>query len=367
MPHLDALALSLLGLDILKITLVFFCCSLLAMLVGLGLHKAVTARRRQREHVLGDAWRRCLDTTQPSPASLPPLRKLRDVQALARALRGRDGNARTRELLARSDAAGVLQRGLRSRDWGTRYASAALAEHLRCASLFETLLGQAATDPNWRVGAMCVQAAAALLRSGAQFEAVAKALARLPEVSANFVEGVLRLGVAALRNASDPPTLHACLRSALEHAEPRQLPQLLMALGKSGLTDLAAAIVARARADGSVGARTAALRALGAMNLRDELIEQCLHDPDDTVRIAALRNCTAYGSQAVPALDAAMRSRNFDVRYAAAATLRALGDSGREALRRIAAAGDDAYASHMAAFALGASLQPQTPSCTPSR
>jgi HEAT repeat protein len=367
MPRIDALALSLLGLDALKITLVFFAISLLAMLVGLGVHKAVTAQRRRREHTLSDAWRRCLDPTQPPPRSLPPLHRLRDAQALARALRGRDWTARTRELVARSDAAATLQHGLRSRDWGTRYASAALAQHLRCASLFETLLRQAETDPNWRVSAMCVQAAAALLRSGPQFEAVAQALGRLPEVSANFVESVLRLGVAALRNAVDPPTLHACLRSALDRAEPRHLPQLLIALGKSGLPELADAIAARARGDGGVGARTAALRALGAMNLRDPLIEQSLQDPDDTVRIAALRSCAAYGKQAVPALDAAMRSRNFDVRYAAAATLRALGDAGVEALRRIAAATDDAYASHMAAFALGALLQTPTPPCTPSR
>lgn len=382
MPRIDTLALSLLGLDLLKFTLGLFVASLVAMLFGLGLHKAVTARRRRREQALGEAWRQRLDAArqaaqqQPRPQqpaelpALPPLRTLRDATALARALRGRDWNAETRQLVARSDAAAVLRRGLRSRDWGTRYASAGLIQQLRCTSLFETLLQQAAQDANWRVAAVCVQAAAALLRSVGQFDAVAQALGRLPEVSANFVEGVLRLGIAALREAVGTEELHAGLQLALDRAPPRQLAQLLVALGKSELPALAPAIALHARADGGTAARTAAVRALGAMNLRHELIEQALHDPDDTVRIAALRNCSAYGSGALPALNAAMRSRNFDVRYAAAATLRALGDAGRDSLRDIAASGDDTYASHMAAFALGHALQTPAPSqptsCTPS-
>lgn len=385
MPSIDTLALSLLGLNLLKVTLGLFVASLVAMLFGLGLHKALTARRRRREHALSEAWRQRLDAARqaaqqqpqqpqqprqprkaPDLPALPALRTLRDAAALARALRGRDWNAATRQLVARSDAAAVLRRGLRSRDWGTRYASAGLAQQLRCTSLFETLLQQAEQDANWRVGAVCVQAAAALLRSGSQFDTVAQALGRLPAVSANFVEGVLRLGIAALREAVGTDELHASLQVALDRAPPRQLPQLLVALGKSGLPALAPAIALHARADGGSAARTAAVRALGAMKLRDDLIEQALHDPDDTVRIAALRNCSAYGSRALPALNAAMRSRNFDVRYAAAATLRTLGDAGRDSLRDIAASADDTYASHMAAFALGHAFQTPPSSCTPS-
>ncbi len=124
---------------------------------------------------------------------------------------------------------------------------------------------------------------------------------------------------------------------------PSLRPAAIDALGTSGRAELAGPIAAMAR-DPERNIRAAVLRALGALGLptAGEVIAAGLRDEDWQVRVRAIDAARRLQLvDLVPDIAKLLDDEAWWVRFRAAEALAALGDSGRQALQKVASNGPD--------------------------
>jgi HEAT repeat protein len=216
-----------------------------------------------------------------------------------------------------------------------------------------------------------------LLRSTASCRSLRAALACGPR-------SITRAAAVGLARARDARTLKRLLAepAVLGGMNPRVRAQLLRSFGRAAapvmlarLTDdpetslmgdliealgllghqAAAPAIASCLGVSHVEVRVAAARALGRLGARDQTVAltQALYDPEWPVRAQAARALGRAGdTESAAALAHRLADASWWVRRNSAYALAALGEPGRETLRRIVASSPDAFAREMATEAL---------------
>lgn len=344
---------------ILRATVFAFVGMLLASFVILGLHKRRRIRLvHERVHLLEQGIAGLTDVADGVSDALLPVTRFEQAAALAKAVdlwgaTEAQQDQRMRQAVAATGIEQLLRNTLKNGNWSMRYRCVSAIHDLGWASLFDTLLEHAGREPNLRVHGHCLYACASVLCTPEQFRRLYEATeACHTSLSGSFTESIFRTALRKLVDAGVGQGLNDALDRCLRRIDSPYLEALIMSIGKTGLGAMAASVIACARASRQASIVIAAMRALHAMGQCDRLIIEGLDADEKAVQITAIRCATHCGGQIADKLAELMGSPEFDVRYAAAMSLRELGQEGRRILDDVASSEVDAYARQMAVFAL---------------
>lgn len=360
MQTLDAAVFPYLVILLLWAVIGLFGASIVALFIGLGLHKREILRRIRTRQERIARFEGILARSGTDPAvRLPVLHELEEVTALGSALTRKFGpdaiaSPRILELIRASGAEKAALQELGARDWARRYQAVTAIGDLRLPELFDPLVEFARTEENMRIFGICLFSAAHLLSKPFHFQVLFTLAASRPDLSAGYDEGTFRIAIRTLMERGvAPERLSLVFQTCLEagRAGEQHALALIQAIGKERLLGFRSLLVQVARERASDRLTAATLRSLQSMAQCDPLIEEQIGAADLMLNIAALRSAESCGEAIVPRVSAQLASPDFNVRYAAAQTLMNLGEAGhRELLAREQDAREEVR--HMAVFAL---------------
>ena len=360
METIDGLVFPALTLWVMHASIYFFLISLLALFVGLGLHKHRVLRQMSKRTVLIAHNQAILTSTEPDTLStLSRVETFEQALCLAEALRDddfKDANSRlvVQQAIAETGITPVLLQAISAKAWGRRYQAMSAIHDLRMPVFFDTLLEHAVREENLQVYGNCLYACSSSLGKLEDIQRLCIAMDARPELSASFAEGVFRTSIRALLDVHSADRVHAVLVTCMERKETSlgNLSALILSIGKERINALASALVACARKSKDTITKVSAMRALHAMGLCDDLIIEGLSSGNIIVQIAAIRSCEYHDGRVESNLGGLLNSPSFDVRYATAMTLRAMQERGKRILLEVGDNKTDPYAKTMAAFTL---------------
>ncbi|MHB8167409.1 MAG: hypothetical protein ACYDDT_11675 [Sulfuricella sp.] len=204
----------------------------------------------------------------------------------------------------------------------------------------------------------CLYACSSSLGRAEDFMRLLIVMESRPELSASFAEGVFRTAIRAMLGFCLAEDVHRTLAGCLKHTDSSRvhLAALILSIGKEQIQELAAVIVDCTRDTDNPIIMVTAMRALHAMGRCDNLILEGLSSANTIIQIAAIRNCEhcvcVWGGGVEYDVAQLLSSPSFDVRYAAAMTLRSMQGKGLRLLRDAQDGHADPYARTMATFAL---------------
>jgi len=348
--------------ELLRVTVLASVGMLLASFAILGLHKRRMIHLvHERVRLLEQSIAGLADVADGASDALFPVTRFEQAAALAKAVdlwgaTDVQQDQRVRRAVAATGIEQLLRHTLEYSKWSMRYRCVSAIHDLGWEPLFDTLLEHAGREPNLRVHGHCLYACASVLRTPEQFlrlyEATEATEVSHPSLSEGFTESIFRTAIRKLVDAGVGQALNDTLDRCLQRLDSPCLEALVVSIGKTELGAMAASVNVCARASRQATIVIAAMRALHAMGQCDRLIIEELDADEKAVQITAIRCATHCGGQIADKLAELMGSHEFDVRYAAAMSLRALGQEGRRILDDVAASDVDAYAREMAAFAL---------------
>ena len=360
METIDGLVFPALTLWVMHAGIYFFLISLLALFVGLGLHKHRVLRLKKTHTALITHNQGILASMGPgSTSGLPRVETFEQALCLAEALHDqdyKDANARlaAQRIIVETGIKPVLLQAMGAGDWGRRYQCMSAIHDLHMPVFFDSLLEHALCEDNLRVYGNCLYACSSSLGEPEDFQRLSMVMDARPELSASFSEGVFRTSIRALLDTHSAEHVHAVLVISLKRKETSlgNLSALILSIGKERIHAMASTIVACARKSEDTIIKISAMRALHAMGLCDDLIIEGLSSGNTIVQIAAIRSCEYHESQIESSLGTLMSSSSFDVRYATAMTLRSMRERGKRVLLEVGENKTDPYAKTMAAFTL---------------
>jgi hypothetical protein len=256
------------------------------------------------------------------------------------------------EALGRAGIESVLRKAMQSKDWGLRYKCLTTIHDLGWPVFFDALVEHAKQETNTRAHINCLYACAGVLNTPAQFLRLYNATDAMNVITTGFAEGVFRKALRRLRRFCEPETVREMLGRCIRRPPSPSLASLILSIGKEQMREFAPMLIERARARPDRIVVISAMRALYFMELSDDLIVEKLSSKDTVILIAAIRSSTYCGDAVEQKLASLMTSHSFDVRYAAAMTLRTFGSRGISTLREVHEKVDDPYAKSMAKFGL---------------
>lgn len=176
------------------------------------------------------------------------------------------------------------------------------------------------------------------------------------EISASYYEGVFRAALKALEGALGRSATVQHVKGVLLEADlnPVLKASLVHAISREGLSELEPAVLDLARSANEPVITVAVMRALRRSGTYDQLIEENIGNPRRSLNIVALRAsgvCNDPQPDLIIKIAKQLRSSDYMVRVAAAASLKQLGERGEQALLK-AGHGDDKYASDIASYVL---------------
>lgn len=360
MQSLDTAFFPYLVIPLLWMVIALFSLSIVALFIGLGLHKREILRRtRARQEQIARFERALARSEADRTVRLPGVNRLDEVVALGSALTRKFGpdaiaSPRILDLIRASRAAEIALKELGARDWARRYQAVTAIGDLRLPELFDPLVEFARSEENMRIFGICLFSAAHLLSKPYQFQTLFTLTASRPDLSAGYDEGTFRIAIRTLMERGVAPdrlslVFETCLEAG-RYGEQHALA-LIQAMGKEQLVNLSPLLVEVARERRSDRLTAVTLRSLQSMGRCDPIIEENLGSADLMLNIAAIRSAESCGPTIVPQVSAQLASPDFNVRYAAAQTLMNLGEAGhRELLAREQDEREEVR--HMAAFAL---------------
>jgi len=357
---IDGLVFPALTLWVMHAGIYFFLASLLALFVGLGLHKHRVLRLKKTHTALITHNQEILASMAPgSSANLSRVETFEQALCLAEALRDQDYKVANdwhavQQAIIDTGIKPVLLQAMSAGDWGRRYQCMSAIHDLHMPVFFDSLLEHALCEDNLRVYGNCLHACSSSLGEPEDFQRLSMVMDARPELSASFSEGVFRTSIRTLLATHSIDQVHAVLAANLERKETSlgNLSALILSIGKERIDALAPAIVICARKSGDTIIKISTMRALHAMGLCDDLIIEGLSSGNTIVQIAAIRSCEYHDGRIESSLGTLMNSSSFDVRYATAMTLRSMQERGKRVLLEVGENKTDPYAKTMAAFTL---------------
>lgn len=361
MNTIDSIVIPYLLVAILWAVIVFFVVSISVMFIGLGFHKRSLARRDQTYRRQTAAYRDAIARIAYGDAvTLPPVADFVSACGLGEAVTQicREQSVlpspAVLEAIQKSGAVTLVVTHLVNKDWGQRFLAVGALGDFRLPERFDTISEFARSESHMLVFGNCLYAAANCVSQPDQIQTLFGLIHSQRDTSSGYDEGMFRLAFHALRARNTPPeaianTLRLCLLSPTA-AEPHLL-SLVQAIGKEKLVTFKDELVLIVRRLNSPRLLSAAMRAIHNMGLCDDVILEHIGSSDAMLNITAIRSVTCCGRDASFLIGRQLQSPDFNVRYAAAVTLKKLGESGHKELlnRRI---GSDPYARNMATFAL---------------
>ena len=360
MEKLDGLIFPALTLWVMHATIYFFLISLLALFVGLGWHKHRVLRQSSRRTALLAHNQEIFASIESDPLStLSRVETFEQALCLAEVLRDHEfKDAATRlevqRAITETGIRPLLLEAISAKDWGRRYQSMSAIHDLRMPIFFDILLEHAVREENLRVYGNCLHACSTSLGKPEDFQRLCIAMDARPELSSSFAEGVFRTSIRTLLDVHSTDRVHAVLVACLERKDTTlgNLSALILSIGKERINALASALVACTGTFNDPIIKVSVMRALHTMGLCDDLIIEGLSSDNTMVQIAAIRSCEYYAGRVESNLAGLLNSPSFDVRYAAAMTLRSMHDRGKRILLEIGGNKADPYAKSMAVFIL---------------
>jgi hypothetical protein len=357
MDELRSLTFPIVSVWLLHTLLVFFAVSLLAVFVGLGVHKN-SVQRRERRHAdirarERDVIRAIAGEDGRGFASVSDLQHAFSIVDALHDCHITDiaEERRVYDVLAVTQIESLLRKAVRSKDWGLRFKSMTAIHDLGWPVFFNQLVEHAAHEENLRVKCSALYACSGVLDTPEQFLKLYDTTDAIEQLTTGFTESVFRTGLKRLGRYAAPGAIAGTLDTCLKRPLSPRLASLILSIGKEQLRTLAPVIVACARARPQRNIVISSMRALHMMGLSDPIIVGNLSSDDPVTQVAAIR-CSPFCADAPDKLAGLMTSRSFDVRYAAAMTLLTFGAQGIELLHTVRTDFDDPYARNMAAFAL---------------
>jgi hypothetical protein len=348
---------------LLRFVILIFAIALIGLFAGLGIHKRRQLFRKEQDERLSSRYAQQLSALDAGHiAKIDSMGSMRDLVCLGRVCRDRSttrtgANGFELDAPFYSAQLRMLKRAVVARNWGIRHQAIDTIANLQLYSLFDFLLAHSAVEKNHWVAGHCFYVCASLVRTGAQFDALAAQLDNDDRLSTNLVEGLSRVAIQRFRENQPSSTVDVHLTSCLTTSSHSRLFKigLINAIGKEQLGSLKETLIGIAH----VGAETpedagitlAVMRAIAQFGQYDELIRNHLDAAQPTTQVVALRSSIHCDDDSLHLVAQQLHSLHFDVRYAAAMTLAALGKRGKHFLQ-IAVVSTDRFAKNIAAFAL---------------
>ena len=346
---------------ILRDVVIFMAASLCLLMGVLVLQKLGVERRDRLEETICAQLRRGRDVPEataygddPRAWERVPPRVL--ARALARQAYAPDTLLQDRETGPAPRLIARLEPELRHRHWGRRATAWEALSALRVSGLRARLLRAARDEPDERVYAAQLRAAAALTGSAGDLDELASALRAGPSLSRTFVDAVLRLAFGQIAVRLGEAATARIVGTLLDTLKPTD-PLLADALGAASALHVpsAAERADQLLADLELPAslRLTCLRTIGRLHDEHPRLIEAARDADWKSRAIAASHLGGRSPGSLAALIGLLQDRDFHVRRNAATSLAASGQDGLRAMRDIAELGDD-YASAAAGNALRA-------------
>jgi len=344
---------------ILRDVVIFMATSLCLLMGVLVLQKLGVERRERLEETILAHLRRRMDALEPDrfgddprPWETVPPRVL--ARVLARQAHAPGNPLQDRETGPAPRLIERLEPELRHRHWGRRATAHEALSALRVPGLRGRLLRAARDEPDERVFAAQLRAAAALTRSAVDLDDLVSALRAGPSLSRTYVDAVLRVAFGQIAARQGDAATAQVVGALLENLNASD-SLLADALGAASALHLPSAAE---RADRLLGdpdlpapLRLTCLRTIGRLHDEHPRLIEAARDTDWKSRTVAASHLGGRSPASLAALIGLLQDRDFHVRRNAATSLAASGPDGIRAMRVIAELGD-AYASDAAGNAL---------------
>ena len=361
MGTIDSLVFPYLIVALLWAVIIFFVISISVLVVGLGLHKRHIAQRDHVRHQQMSSYREAIAAISPGDA-VGPLRvpDFDAACALGAAVtetcseQNALPSAALHEAIDMSGAIPLILARLQAKDWGVRFLAASALGDFRLPKLFDPITEFARSEPHLLVFGNCLYAAANCVSEPHQIRTLFDLIHSRRDTSSGYDEGMFRHALQTLNLRHTPPEhMAAALRFCLQspNATEPHLLSLIQAIGKEKLVAFKDELVLIGRKFKSPRLLAAVMRAVYNMGLCDRFVLEHIGSQSAILNITAIRSAAYCDDDVSSPIGQQLRSQDFNVRYAAATTLKALGATGhRELLDRCTSS--DPYARDMAAFAL---------------